>query len=60
MQELRRAGEVSPTFVDVFCEKGFFDAQQTRAILEVTCHAPVVHCCKQLHRRRAFPALRCR
>lgn len=34
-QKLKAAGDISPTMIDVFCEKGFFDAAQTKRILEV-------------------------
>ena len=34
-QKLHAEGKVSPTFIDVFCEKGFFDQEQTARILKV-------------------------
>jgi hypothetical protein len=51
-QRQRDAGKIGPTMIDVFCEKGFFDREQTRRILEVrvvvahcrSCRRPAVHC----------------
>lgn len=33
---LKSAGEISVENIDVFCEKGVFDAKQTQTILEVS------------------------
>jgi len=33
-QALRSEGLLDPKFVDVFCEKGFFDYEQTAAIMK--------------------------
>lgn len=35
LAELVESGELSLDFIDVFCERGFFDADQSRQIMEV-------------------------
>jgi hypothetical protein len=34
-QDAKSKGEINPEFIDVFCEKGVFEADESRKILQV-------------------------
>jgi imidazolonepropionase len=48
LSALKEAGEISPENIDVFLEKGVFDAENTRKILQVTYCSISYYCCYRL------------